>query len=213
MSLIYNPPPDTGQEIIRQDEHMLVVNKPAGLLTVPGRGEDKADCLITRVQQTYSDALIVHRLDMATSGLVLLARGAEMQQQLSKMFREREVQKHYIALVSGRLLNEVGEIDLPLLADWQNRPRQRVNLKEGKPSLTRYRLIAFENDVSRVELEPATGRTHQLRLHMAAIGHPIIGDILYGGRTAERLMLHAQRLNFVHPLSGERLRVECAASF
>ena len=192
---------------------MLVVNKSAGLLTVPGRGEDKADCLISRVQQIYSDALIVHRLDMETSGLVLLARGTEMQGQLSKTFREREVQKSYVALVSGQLSHEVGEVELPLLVDWPNRPRQRVNMLDGKPSLTRYQLIAFENDVSRVELEPITGRSHQLRLHMLAIGHPIIGDTLYDGRTAERLMLHAQRLSFVHPLTGERLCLECEAEF
>ena len=192
---------------------MLVVNKPAGLLTVPGRGEDKADCLITRVQKTYSDALIVHRLDMSTSGLVLLARGVEMQRQLSKMFRERKVQKRYIALVSGRLLNETGEIDLPLMTDWPNRPRQKVDMLDGKPSQTRYRLIGFANDVSRVELEPVTGRSHQLRLHMAAIGHPIMGDELYGGEQVERLMLHAQSLSFVHPLRGEWLHLECAAIF
>ncbi len=192
---------------------MLVVNKSAGLLTVPGRGEDKADCLISRVQQIYSDALIVHRLDMETSGLVLLARGTEMQGQLSKTFREREVQKSYVALVSGQLSHEVGEVELPLLVDWHNRPRQRVNMLDGKPSLTRYQLITFENDVSRVELEPITGRSHQLRLHMVAIGHPILGDTLYDGRTAERLMLHAQRLSFVHPLTGERLCLECVAEF
>jgi len=213
MSHTYNPPPDKGQDIIWQDEHLLVVNKPAGLLTVPGRGEDKADCLITRVQQTMADALIVHRLDMETSGLVLLARGAEMQRQLSKVFRERNVKKQYIALASGQLLSEVGEIKLPIMTDWPNRPRQKVDMLDGKSSLTRYRVLTFENEVSRVELEPITGRTHQLRLHMAAIGHPIIGDTLYDGPTASRLMLHAQRLSFVHPLSGERLHLESEAAF
>jgi len=210
---IYNPPPDAGLNVLWRDEYLLVVNKPAGLLTVPGRGEGKADCLITRMQKIFSDALIVHRLDMATSGLVLLARGAEMQRQLSQIFSEREVQKSYVALVSGRILNEVGEINLPLLADWSNRPRQMVNMLDGKSSLTRYRLLVFEKDVSRVELEPVTGRTHQLRLHMAAIGHPIMGDTLYDGRTAERLMLHAKLLSFVHPMSSERLHLECEAEF
>lgn len=231
------PPHGGDLDLIYRDDFLIVVNKPAGLLAVPGRGADKQDCLASRVQAKFPDALIVHRLDMATSGLLLLARGAEMQRRLSRMFRERLVQKRYIAEVAGVLepaniqntpsldlpQNERGhsllltsgegweggwgEIDLPLISDWQNRPRQKVDSVIGKPSLTRYRLLIHNvnTDSSRVELEPVTGRSHQLRVHLAAIGHPILGDALYGGETvikAERLLLHASMLSFDHPLSG-----------
>lgn len=188
-----------------QDEHLLIVNKPAGLLSVPGRGEDKQDCLSVRIQQVFPDALVVHRLDMATSGLMVFARGEAIQRELSRMFREREVTKRYVALVAGVLENEVGEIDLPLMVDWPNRPKSKVDHESGKPSLTRYRLLGIEDRDSRVELEPITGRTHQLRLHLASIGHPIIGDTLYDGRSAERLMLHATHLAFVHPVTPKPL--------
>lgn len=194
-------------DLIYLDDFLIVVNKPAGLLAVPGRGADKQDCLASRVQAKFPDALIVHRLDMATSGLLLLARGAEMQRRLSFMFRERLVTKRYVAVVSGWLEQLAGEIDLPLACDWPNRPRQKVDLVIGKPSLTRYRLLRpdVNTDSSRVELEPVTGRTHQLRVHLAAIGHPILGDALYSEETiikAERLLLHASMLSFDHPLSG-----------
>jgi tRNA pseudouridine32 synthase/23S rRNA pseudouridine746 synthase len=199
--------PERGFELIYRDECLLVANKPAGLLAVPGRGEGKQDCLVARVQAEFPDALTVHRLDMATSGLILFARGAEMQSQLSRMFRERMVEKRYVALVAGKISPETGEIALPLIADWPNRPRQKVDHDIGKPSLTRYRLLDYDadSDTSRVELEPVTGRTHQLRVHLLAIGHPIVGDELYGGRPAERLMLHACWLSFVHPLDGRPL--------
>jgi tRNA pseudouridine32 synthase/23S rRNA pseudouridine746 synthase len=196
-----------------QDEHLLIVNKPAGLLSVPGRGEDKQDCLSARIQQRFSDALVVHRLDMATSGLMVFARGEAMQRELSRMFREREVSKRYVALVAGVLENEVGEIDLPLIVDWPNRPKSKVDHELGKPSLTRYRLLGIEDGDSRVELEPITGRTHQLRLHLASIGHPIIGDTLYDGRSAERLMLHATRLAFDHPITSKPLYFESDAPY
>ena len=183
-----------------------MADKPAGLLAVPGRGADKQDCLSARIQKTCPDALIVHRLDMATSGLIVFARGAEMQRKLSRLFHDRKVSKRYVAVVEGRL-DAAGEIDLPLMSDWPNRPKQKVDHAEGKHSLTRYRLLAYDaaSDTSRVELEPVTGRTHQLRVHLAAIDHPIIGDELYGGRRAGRLLLHAGALNFIHPLTG-RLR-------
>jgi len=195
-------------DILFQDEHLLIVNKPAGLLSVPGRGEDKQDCLSARIQQRFPNALVVHRLDMATSGLMVFARGEAMQRELSRMFREREVTKRYVALVAGVLENEVGEIDLPLIVDWPNRPKRKVDHESGKPSLTRYRLLGIEDGDSRVELEPITGRTHQLRLHLASIGHPIIGDTLYDGRIAERLMLHATRLAFDHPITAKPLYFE-----
>ena len=195
-----------GLDLIYRDEFLIVVNKPAGLLAVPGRGADKQDCLASRVQAEFPDALVVHRLDMATSGLLLFARGAEMQRRLSHLFRERLVSKRYVAVVSGRVETPSGEIDLPLMRDWPNRPRQKVDLASGKPSLTRYRVLAHDKGTTRVELEPVTGRTHQLRVHMAASGYPILGDALYGeeGR-AERLLLHASTLGFVHPLNAEPL--------
>lgn len=214
-------------DLIYRDESLIVVNKPAGLLAVPGRGADKQDCMANRVQAEFSDALIVHRLDMATSGLLLFARGAEMQRRLSQMFREREVQKRYVAVVSGRLEPLAGEINLPLIGDWPNRPRQKVDLSIGKPSLTRYRVLGYAEaarpsihqgernfETTRVELEPVTGRTHQLRVHLAAIGHPIVGDALYGTEAgAQRLLLHASLLGFTHPLNGKPLSLASDAPF
>jgi len=185
----------------------MVLNKPSGLLSVPGRGSEKADNLTSRVQKQYPDALSVHRLDMSTSGLMMFARGKLMHQLVSGLFREREVKKYYVAVLAGRIESVIGTVDLPIGSDWPNRPRQRVDFALGKHSLTHYRLIAYDEatNTSRVELEPATGRTHQLRVHMAALGHPIIGDPLYGeiaGTKACRLLLHASLLKFNHPFSG-----------
>lgn len=207
-----------GTEVIYCDAHLLVVNKPAGLLCVPGRGEDKQDCLSSRVQQQFTDALIVHRLDMATSGLLVFARGIAMQRRLSEMFRERLVAKRYLAVVTGTMQSMNGQIDLPIGADWPNRPMQKIDAEHGKPSLTRYQVIQSEPfdrangiatsvaETTRVALEPVTGRTHQLRVHMKAIGHPILGDALYGDPlSAPRLLLHAQSLAFSHPVRGEAL--------
>lgn len=195
-----------------------MVNKPAGLLAVPGRGADKQDCLISRVQQTFHDALIVHRLDMATSGLLLLALGTQIHSRLSQLFRDRQVEKRYVAIVQGRLENTTGEIDRPIGADWPNRPKQMINHDTGKPSLTRYHLQSYDpaRNISRVELEPVTGRTHQLRVHLSAIGHPIVGDTLYGDETsnpAQRLLLHAQMLSFTHPVSAVQLTLRSDPSF
>jgi tRNA pseudouridine32 synthase/23S rRNA pseudouridine746 synthase len=183
------------------------VDKPAGLLAVPGRGADKQDCVFSRIQQQFPDALIVHRLDMATSGLLLFARGVEMQRTLSQLFRERKIEKRYLALIAGRMETPEGEITLPLMADWPNRPKQKVDSAAGKPAHTRYRVLDYdaETDTSHLELDPLTGRTHQLRVHLAALSHPIIGDTLYGGRAAERLMLHAQMLRFIHPHIGAQI--------
>lgn len=190
-----------------------MADKPAGLLAVPGRGPDKQDSLASRIQAAFPDALIVHRLDMATSGLIVFARGVQMQSVLSRMFRERKVEKRYVALAANPMKSAEGEIDLPLMADWPNRPRQKVDLESGKPSLTRYRVLESDALSSRVELEPVTGRTHQLRVHLSAIGHPIMGDALYGGPEAPRLMLHASELRFNHPLSGEPLQLESVIPF
>lgn len=215
---LYLPPADTGLKPLFVDDSLLVVDKPAGLLSVPGRGADKADCLISRVQVHYPDALTVHRLDMSTSGLLLLARGEEMHRQLSRLFRERRVDKRYIAVVDGQFDCDSGEVELPLICDWPNRPRQKVDFEIGKHSLTKFRVLAFDPvaKISRVELEPVTGRSHQLRVHMAELRHPILGDDLYGGgaeNKAERLLLHAMDLAFVHPLSGEALNFHCPPPF
>jgi tRNA pseudouridine32 synthase/23S rRNA pseudouridine746 synthase len=214
----YQPPPDAGLDLLYEDGALVVVNKPAGLLSVPGRGEDKADCLVSRVQAVFADAMIAHRLDMDTSGLLVLARGPAMQKKLFEMFRERKVSKRYQAVVAGVLQDKEGEVDLPLIVDWPNRPRQKVAFQEGKPSLTRFRRLTVDAaaDSSRVELEPVTGRTHQLRVHMAAIGHPILGDELYAGpaqERAERLLLHASHLEFRHPITDEALRFESPPPF
>lgn len=201
-------PPCGDLELIYSDKSLLVVNKPAGLLAVPGRGADKQDCLITRLQQQFPDALVVHRLDMATSGLMVFTRGIDVQRRLSQMFRERAVEKRYVAVVAGKVEPERGEVNLPITADWLKRPLRKIDMAIGKPSLTRYASLAYDaaTDSSRLELEPVTGRTHQLRLHMAAIGHPILGDALYGNAyNAPRLMLHASSLCFPHPGNGAPL--------
>ena len=215
-------------QIAHFDDACLVAVKPAGLLAVPGRGAHLQDCLSVRVQALHLDALVVHRLDMATSGLMLFARGADAQRRLSRAFAQREVHKRYVAIVQGHIdlanvkigaEGEVGEIDLPLLADWPNRPLQKVDRVLGKPSLTRYRVLAFDaaNNTTRVELEPVSGRAHQLRVHLLAIGHPILGDRLYAPpevqTASERLLLHATRLAFAHPVSGAPVEVASVVPF
>ena len=206
-------------ERVHVDAACIVAVKPSGLLAVPGRGERGRDCLAARVQAEFADALVVHRLDMATSGLMLFARGADAQRALSDAFARRAIDKRYCAVVHGRVASAQGEIDLPLIADWPNRPLQKVDLERGKPSLTRYRVLGFdaERDATRLALEPVTGRAHQLRVHLQAIGHPILGDALYGSAEvqarAERLLLHAAGLRFAHPVSGEWLAFESAVPF
>ncbi|MHB1092176.1 RluA family pseudouridine synthase [Thiobacillus sp.] len=210
------------------DDALLVFDKPSGLLAVPGRGADKQDCLSARVQACYPDALIVHRLDMATSGLIVMARGPTAQRELSKAFAAREVKKHYVAIVAGRLQvpmegqgiqDRWGTIDLPIIVDWPNRPLRIVDRIHGKPSLTRWRVLGYDTPGSntRVELEPVTGRSHQLRVHLRELGHPILGDTLYAPpdvqAQAGRLLLHACVLRFDHPLSGETLGFESPAPF
>lgn len=206
-------------DLVHADAHLLVLNKPGGLLSVPGRGPDKQDCLSARVQAVYPDAQVVHRLDMDTSGLLLMARGAQAQRLLSMVFAARQVQKRYIALVAGHLAppdtaDGWGLIDLPLIVDWPNRPRSIVDPERGKPSQTRWRVLATLPGATRVELEPLTGRSHQLRVHLQAVGHPILGDPLYAPpaiiAAAERLLLHASRLAFTHPITGGALLFESA---
>lgn len=214
----YQPPPDTGLELIHADDDLVVAVKPAGLLSVPGRGADRADCMALRVQARFADALVVHRLDMATSGLLVFGRGPEVQRALSMAFAGRGVSKRYEALVHGLVLPDQGEIDLPLVTDWPRRPRQMVCFERGKPSLTRFRVIDRDEArrLTRVSLEPVTGRSHQLRVHLLALGHPIVGDPLYGLGTqagprpdqpadaawATRMLLHAVELGVPHPRDG-----------
>ena len=184
------------------DAHLVVALKPAGLPSVPGRAPGLQDCLWQRVRAEVEDALVVHRLDMATSGLLLFARGAAMQRALSGLFAQRQVEKGYEAVVGGLLEADTGTIDLPLAADWSNRPRQRVDHARGKPSSTRWSVLARDaaRGTTRLALEPLTGRTHQLRVHLAALGHPLLGDTLYApapiAAAAPRLLLHATRLAF-----------------
>lgn len=226
----YLPPPDRGLDMVHVDDDLVVAVKPAGLLSVPGRGADRADCMASRVQARFTDALIVHRLDMATSGLLVFGRGPEMQRRLSMAFAGRDVRKRYEAVVRGLVSPQQGEIDLPLITDWPRRPRQMVCFERGKPSLTRFEVIDRDEarGTTRVSLEPVTGRSHQLRVHLMALGHPIVGDPLYGpeaasplvmgqapagdaedggdceggGATASRLLLHATELGLTHPRDG-----------
>ena len=208
-----------GFECVHVDAHCIVAVKPSGLLSVPGRGAHGQDCLAARVQAEYGDALVVHRLDMSTSGLMLFARGAAAQRALSAEFAARAVHKRYVAIVQGRVGDAQGEIGLPLLADWPNRPKQKVDLHAGKPSLTRWRVLSHDvaRNATRLELEPVTGRAHQLRVHLLAIGHPILGDALYAPPAAlaqaDRLLLHASSLRFAHPVTGASIALESAPPF
>jgi tRNA pseudouridine32 synthase / 23S rRNA pseudouridine746 synthase len=209
--------------IVYADDSLVLINKPAGLLAVPGRGADKQDCASLRVLQHYTDARVVHRLDQATSGLMLLARGAAMQRQLGQLFEQRAVDKQYVAVVHGWLAQDEGSIDLPIAADWPARPLRKVDLLTGKPALTHYSVLSrsasSDNATTRVLLRPHTGRTHQLRVHMLALGHPIVGDTLYGAAAAAfetvpgRMHLHAQQLSLQHPTTGQVMQWQCEASF
>lgn len=202
------------------DAALVVYDKPCGLLSVPGRGIDKADCLVTRARAEFPDALTVHRLDMDTSGLIVLARGAENQRRLSMAFAGRQVDKRYVAVVAGTgLAPRQGRIDLPLVCDWPRRPRQKIDCIEGKPSRTRFCVLDTDaaRGVSRLELIPVTGRSHQLRVHLAAWGHPILGDPLYAPEAvraaAPRLLLHAAVLTLAHPQTGKRMHLAAPVPF
>ena len=205
-------------QILHQDPAFLVINKPTLLLSVPGRAEDNKDCLITRLQQNgYPEALIVHRLDWETSGIILLARDPDSHRELSRQFHDRETEKAYTALCWGQPEQESGRIELPLRYDPPTKPRHVVDHEQGRHALTFWRVLERCDNHCRVELTPVTGRSHQLRVHMLAIGHPLLGDRLYAHDEAlaahERLCLNASMLAFTHPVSGERLRFECPAPF
>ena len=204
------------------DDSLLVLNKPAGLLSVPGRGVDKQDSLSSRVQTVFADALVVHRLDMATSGLMLMARGTEHQRALNDAFAARNVHKAYTAVVSGLLDAPDADwqvISLAIMVDWPNRPLRVIDTIHRKPSATRWRVLAQDRfaHTTRLALEPITGRSHQLRVHMKAIGHPILGDAFYApssiAERSPRLLLHAHQLELTHPVTAERLRFSSPPPF
>lgn len=259
-------------DVVYEDQALLVLNKPSGLLSVPGKGDDKQDCLSARVQARYADARVVHRLDMATSGLMVMARGAAVQRKLSDAFASRRVHKRYVAVVAGELSapdsspdlaphfttddppNGWAVIDLAIGLDWPRRPLRVIDAVRGKPSVTRWRVLPDANQTSdaaditgiadvadathethkpstfaetqpfdrsaaftRLELSPVTGRSHQLRVHLAALGHPILGDMLYAPPSAQvrsvRLLLHATGLTMAHPVSAQTMRFESVAPF
>lgn len=210
-------PPAGPVRCVYSDEHIVVTVKPSGLLSVPGRGPEKADCLPARLEGAFGPLLIVHRLDMETSGLIVLARTPEAQSTLSRAFAGRKVSKRYVAIVAGEVASQSGTISEPIGADWPNRPRQKIDRENGKPSETRYSVLAREDGVTRVQLTPVTGRTHQLRLHMLALGHPILGDLLYAPPevrdAAPRLLLHASGLSFDHPATGAPMDFTAPAPF
>jgi len=201
-------------EIIHSDDAFLALNKPTGLLTVPGRGPDKQDCLYHRVLEKFSDALVVHRLDMDTSGLILFARSPEAQRNISLQFEKREISKTYIAVVEGIIEENEGMIDFPMRKDMTQRlpPKHLVDCIRGKKAVTHWKILERTASTTRVALFPKTGRSHQLRVHMQAIGFPIVGDPIYG-TPAARLMLHAKSLELHHPDSGEPVQLECPAPF
>ena len=207
-------PPDTPLTVLHEDHEVLAVVKPDGLLSVPGKGAHLADCLLSRVQAAFPTALLVHRLDRDTSGVMVFALTPHAQRFLSKEFEERRARKTYVARVAGRLEQKVGAVDLPLIVDWPNRPRQMVCHETGKPSLTDYRVLKLAEGESRVRLWPRTGRTHQLRVHMLALGHPILGDPLYAPDPAfARMMLHAEELRLGHPENGRGMSFRVKAPF
>lgn len=211
----YNPPTDP-LEILHEDHEIVVVNKPSGLLSVPGRGDHLADCLITRVQAVFPQALLVHRLDRDTSGVMVFALSPHAQRNLSMQFEKRSTKKTYVARVWGRLEPKTGTVDLPLIVDWPNRPRQMVDHENGKPAITDWRVLKYGDNETRVRLMPRTGRSHQLRVHMLALGHPILGDPLYAegaARDFPRLMLHSEELRIKHPESGKGMGFRAKVPF
>ncbi len=205
----YDPPQQPFLELVHQDEDVLLLAKPAGLLSVPGKLQAHKDCLESRAQSRFPTAKTVHRLDMDTSGLLLMGLGEKAHRYLSIGFERRLVHKTYIALVYGQLRQQEGLVDQPLICDWPNRPRQKIDPERGRASQTRWQVLGFEGEMTKVELIPLTGRSHQLRVHMASIGHPILGDRFYAHEAAQtaapRLMLHAHKLAFRHPKDGERV--------
>ncbi|EGJ9301280.1 bifunctional tRNA pseudouridine(32) synthase/23S rRNA pseudouridine(746) synthase RluA [Salmonella enterica] len=214
----YNPPQEPWLVILYQDEHIMVVNKPSGLLSVPGRLEAHKDSIMTRIQRDYPQAESVHRLDMATSGVIVVALTKAAERELKRQFREREPKKQYVARVWGHPSPAEGLVDLPLICDWPNRPKQKVCYETSKPAQTEYNVVEFAADnTARVVLKPITGRSHQLRVHMLALGHPILGDRFYASpealSLAPRLQLHAEMLTITHPAYGTSMTFKVPADF
>lgn len=219
---IYQPPMSPYLDIIYQDDDIVVLNKPSGLLTVPGRLPEHQDCLQNRVIKVLPTATIVHRLDMATSGIILMALNKPAHVEISRQFEKRLTKKRYIARVFGKVAEQTGSVELPLICDWPNRPKQKVDFEHGKKALTHYEVLDYHDDIdgqttTLVELTPVTGRSHQLRVHMLAIGHPILGDRLYAHEKAltvsNRLQLHAQMLAVSHPVTKQQLTFSKACPF
>ncbi len=216
--LIYNPPLHTKLDILYEDSDIIALNKPSGLLSVPGRGEDKQDCMLSRLQQDYAQALVIHRLDMSTSGIILFALNKAAQVEMGKLFEQKHIQKKYIAKVHGKPVEISGIINQPLMTDWPNRPRQKIDYRSGKPSQTKYTLISTDEDNnSLIMLQPVTGRSHQLRVHMSSLGHAILGDELYGTaqtrNASNRLLLHARNICFIHPMTEKMINIDCDITF
>ncbi|WP_299084626.1 RluA family pseudouridine synthase [uncultured Paraglaciecola sp.] len=213
----YNPPTRPYLDIVAQDNDILVLNKPSGLLSVPGKAKEHADCLQSRAQRVFPTATVVHRLDMATSGLMVMALNKAAHRHISKQFELRETAKTYQAIVFDTVQQDKGEVNLPLICDWPNRPKQMIDHERGKKALTLWRVIERTNNTTRMELKPITGRSHQLRVHMLSMQHPIIGDRLYAHKQAldmaNRLNLHAMFLSFRHPATEQTLSFESPVPF
>lgn len=215
MDDLYSPPDDPLQ-ILHEDHEVLVVDKPSGLLSVPGKGAHLSDSLLSRVQAAFPSALLVHRLDRDTSGVMIFALSRHAQRHLGLQFEKRQVKKTYVARVWGEVTPKEGLIDLPLIVDWPNRPKQMVDHENGKQAVTEWRVVRKNRDETRVRLMPKTGRSHQLRVHMKEIGHSILGDPFYSdgpARDYPRLMLHSETLQFRHPDGGVGIRVSSKPPF
>jgi ribosomal large subunit pseudouridine synthase A len=219
MALIdYNPPQEPWLDLVYRDDYIAVVNKPSGLLSVPGNQPQYYDSAMSRVKEKYGFCEPAHRLDMATSGILLLALSKAADRELKRQFREREPKKYYQALVWGHLEHDHGVVELPLICDWENRPRQKICFERGKRAVTFYDVLQrYPNNTTRVKLTPITGRSHQLRLHMLALGHPILGDKFYAHPQAKalspRLCLHAESLQIQHPITGETMEFTAPVGF
>ena len=215
---LYQPPLDPYLKILYQDDDLLILDKSSGLLSVPGRLAKHADSLQSRVQRVFPSATVVHRLDMSTSGIMLMALTKSSHRSLSKQFEKREIAKRYLALVFGHPAELEGRVDLPLICDWPNRPRQKVCFETGKASVTKWKVLeTFDKNSSLLLLEPVTGRSHQLRVHLQSIGHPILGDKFYAHPEAflmyPRLALHATYIQFSHPSTGQQLSFTVPVEF
>lgn len=207
-TFVYDPPLEPYLSVLHVDDDILVIDKPSGLLSVPGKAAEHSDCVEARAQTVHPEARIVHRLDMDTSGVMILAMNAKAHRHLGLQFERRKTEKTYVAEVWGVVADDEGDVDLPLICDWPNRPKQMVSFEHGKSALTRWKVVKRLEETTRVRLMPYTGRSHQLRVHMLALGHPIIGDRFYAEGEAlmasDRLALHAESLELHHPSNGER---------